>query len=98
MLSDNRLYIFDKNTSRILLIRLTEQNLQKANEICRDSLSEISNCSLDLYKSPSVGADLCLPPLKDSAPYLCTLALHPGLCTLFCTLYHGAGTFSVPVG
>ena len=52
----------------------------------RDSLSEISNYSLDLYKSPSVGANLYLPPLKDSILYLYTL---------FYTLYYRARTFTI---
>jgi len=51
---------------------------------CGDSLSEVSNCSLDLCKSGDSRRILAsaliyaYPPLKDSAPWLCTLALHPG--------------------
>jgi hypothetical protein len=89
-------------------IESSEQPYKKQMRFCGDSLSEVSNCSLDLCKSEDSRRILAsaliyaYPPLKDSAPWLCTLALHPVsapcLCTLFCTLYHGAGTFTVPVG
>jgi hypothetical protein len=58
---------------------------------CGDSLSEVSNCSLNLCKSGDSRRILAsaliyaYPLLKDSAPCLCTL---------FCALYHGAGTFN----